>query len=904
MNNLDRKETSAYQGTTSTRTPMNAIHQCIRNPSKRSLQMHCASDIVDLKQDCLPFVVTEVVPTESAKQLKSCFSGNKCNIKENENSVPGNECTISENRSRTNNVNSSSGNKCNIKENENSVPGNECTISENRSSKSAISSNKYRNDTKADGADIIPTYDTDSLEHVDNDEYNVFAMEKEHHEQLESVDQDDDLVKERDLLASLIEQLKCEIDESKKQNKSLESSNKAFIEANKELGEANTSLTNENDKYQIKPLRAGLVSWMVTDLEDSKTHTFGGVWSGEYMDHATRTTFRDRSNQSPFNNGRIEEWKEEKKEDRVTITKIFRSKIIINNSVCSLIIDGCSINNLVSRKLVDFLKLPMEICPIEGYQVCRVPMTIGKFYKIEVLCIVDDIDDCHILLRRPWQCEVYDKYDLKKNLYLFSWEGRIIVMVPPKVTPQLPKPKVKVEEKIVTAEVVDEHIKKIQDLQSYKQHDDKISTLLFQTTNKVDTLKTYDEIMGFNDDEDVKGFNFKFSMVNKEAIFITIENLVAVDREHTTQCFRSWIDHWEYGRHVKKYEGFRVDVKHKSIGDKVRREVFNVVEALDIENSRESSFHVRGINVNETKIQAVRDWPSPKTLSEVRSASNKVADALSRKTTLLVTITNKIVGFDSIKELYASDEDFGNIWMELETKQHQEGKGKAQNTCLYMPLPVPESPWVDVSMDFVLGLPRTQRGVNSVFVVVDKFSKMAHFIPFKKTSDAAHIVRLFFQEVIHLHGVPKFITLDQDSKFLIHFWLTIWRRLGTSLIFSSTAHPQTDGQTEVVNRTLGNMIRCLCREKPKLWDVSLAQAEFAYNSAVHSSTGFSPFEVVYKTSLRHVLDLVDLPGKKNIQASKMVQEVQVSHEVVRANITEANAKYKFAVDKHRRKKLF
>ncbi|GKB57948.1 hypothetical protein Tco_0914134 [Tanacetum coccineum] len=337
---------------------------------------------------------------------------------------------------------------------------------------------------------------------------------------------------------------------------------------------------------------------MVTDLEDSKTHTVGGVWSGEYMDHGFTKSMSEldrcytmlqelcsvivggklihkncegskhesrrirptiggfegncASNQSPFNNGRIEEWEEKKKEDRVSTTKIFRSKNLINNSVCSLIIDGCSINNLVSRKLVNFLNLPMRICSIECYQFCRVLVSIEKFYKVELLCIMDDIDECHILLGRPWQCEINGKYDLKKNLYLFSWEGRRIAMVPPKVTPQLPKPKVKVEEKIVKAKVVDEHIKKIQDLQSYKQHDDKISTLLCETTNKVGTLKTCEEIMGFNDDEDVKGFNcelkmdfkcvhdlnvrdlnfglilrmiiknhIKFSMVNKEAIFIT-----------------------------------------------------------------------------------------------------------------------------------------------------------------------------------------------------------------------------------------------------------------------------------------------------------------------------------------------------------------------------------------------
>nr|GFA28738.1 putative nucleotidyltransferase, ribonuclease H [Tanacetum cinerariifolium] len=244
--------------------------------------------------------------------------------------------------------------------------------------------------------------------------------------------------------------------------------------------------------------------------------------------HPTIGDFRGSyaSNQSSFNDGRIEEWEEKKKKDRVSITKIFRSKILINNLVCSLIIDGCSINNLVLKELVDFLKLPMEICPVEGYQVCRVFVTIEKSYKVEVLCIMDDIDECHILLGKPWR-----------------------------LTPQLPKLEVKVEEKIMKAEVVKDHIEKIQDLQSYKQHDDKFLTLLFKATNKVGALKTCEENIG-STQPDVLGHGL-------------IVGSVEVD------------------------------------------------EALNIENLKASSFQVRGINVNETKVNVVRDWSLPKTLLEL-----------------------------------------------------------------------------------------------------------------------------------------------------------------------------------------------------------------------------------------------------------------------------------------------
>lgn len=163
---------------------------------------------------------------------------------------------------------------------------------------------------------------------------------------------------------------------------------------------------------------------------------------------------------------------------------------------------------------------------------------------------------------------------------------------------------------------------------------------------------------------------------------------------------------------------------------------------------------------------------------------------------------------------------------------------------LLQPLPVPTEPWRDLTMNFVEGLPASE-GYEVIMVVVDRFTKYAHFVPLRHPFTAATVARAFWDNIIKLHGVPHSIVSDRDKIFTSAMWRALLEAAGTKLSYSTAYHPQTDGQSERVNQCLEMYLRCAVHETPKQWRKWLPTAKFWYNTTHHSSLNTSPFKALY-----------------------------------------------------------
>lgn len=231
---------------------------------------------------------------------------------------------------------------------------------------------------------------------------------------------------------------------------------------------------------------------------------------------------------------------------------------------------------------------------------------------------------------------------------------------------------------------------------------------------------------------------------------------------------------------------------------------------------------------------------------------------------------------------------------------HQSPSGWLQS------LSIPERPWTDMSMDFIVELPESRNGFDAIVVYVCRLTKQFHAIPCHTTDTASDAARITVREVIRHHGLPRSIVSDRDSRFIGHFWKCLWDILRTKLNMSTSFHPESDGQTERANLTLEDMLRGYVSALQDDWDEWLPMMEMAYNNSIQASTGFSPYYLNtgrdFPTGLRQAVGQI---GDISTPAvGVLLQRWEDALAKAKENIEAAQARQQYWANQHRRDLTF
>ncbi|KAL4039223.1 hypothetical protein IC575_002872 [Cucumis melo] len=229
----------------------------------------------------------------------------------------------------------------------------------------------------------------------------------------------------------------------------------------------------------------------------------------------------------------------------------------------------------------------------------------------------------------------------------------------------------------------------------------------------------------------------------------------------------------------------------------------------------------------------------------------------------------------------------------------QQAKAPRQKPAgLLQPLSIPEWKWENVSMDFITGLPRTLRGFTVIWVVVDRLTKSAHFV---RVNPPISLVSgtLVHVEIVRLHGVPVSIVSDRDARFTSKFWKGLQTAMGTRLDFSTTFHPQTDGQTERLNQVLEDMLGACALEFSGSWDSHLHLMEFGYNNSYQATIGMAPFEALYDKCCRSPVCWGEV-GEQRLMGPELVQSTNEAIQKIRSRMHTAQSRQKSYADVRRK----
>jgi hypothetical protein len=218
-------------------------------------------------------------------------------------------------------------------------------------------------------------------------------------------------------------------------------------------------------------------------------------------------------------------------------------------------------------------------------------------------------------------------------------------------------------------------------------------------------------------------------------------------------------------------------------------------------------------------------------------------------------------------------------------------------------LHAPEWKWEEIGIDFIVGLPHTRDGYDSIWVIVDKLTEVAHFILVKTTYLGEKLAELYISKIVCLHGVPKKIVSDRGTQFTSRFWQKLHESMDTKLNFSSAYDPQEDGHTERTNQILEDMLRACALKHGGSWDKSLPYAEFAYNNSYQSSLEMAPFEALYGRKCRTPL-FWNQTGESQLFGPKIIKEAERQVEIIRENLRITQSRQKSYADPKRREVVF
>ncbi|KAM0037110.1 putative nucleotidyltransferase, Ribonuclease H [Helianthus debilis subsp. tardiflorus] len=212
---------------------------------------------------------------------------------------------------------------------------------------------------------------------------------------------------------------------------------------------------------------------------------------------------------------------------------------------------------------------------------------------------------------------------------------------------------------------------------------------------------------------------------------------------------------------------------------------------------------------------------------------------------------------------------------------------------------IPKWKWEQISMDFITKLPRTPKGHDTIWVIVDRLTKSAHFLPIKEKDNTSKLAEIYMREIVARHGVPLSIISDRDGRFVSRIWQSFQDAFGSQLNLSTAFHPQTDGQSERTIQTLEDMLRACVMDLGGSWDNHLPLVEFSYNNSYHTSIGAAPFEALYGRKCRSPLCWADA-GDRQLVGPEIVQETTDKIAQIRKRIEAARDRQKAYADPKRK----